>query len=58
MSFKREEKLDQQLWEPLLIAPIIGAPELVVPGKVENAIASLEVTANLEQQDKSITILA
>ena len=23
---------DQQLWEPLLIAPIIGAPELVVPG--------------------------
>ena len=26
---------DQQLWEPLLIAPIIGAPELVVPGASE-----------------------
>ena len=25
---------DQQLWEPLLVAPIVGAPELVVPGNI------------------------
>lgn len=23
---------DQQLWEPLLVAPIAGAPEIVIPG--------------------------
>ena len=33
---------DQQLWEPLLIAPIIGAPELVIPGTWQH-ISSLDM---------------
>lgn len=27
-----EAASDQQLWEPLLVAPIVGAPEIVIPG--------------------------
>lgn len=46
-----EAASDQQLWEPLLVAPIVGAPEIVIPGTYSILLSLCRLTENRSRYD-------